>query len=314
MNDLKDRIDEILADFKGRFRNPLVLSFLLVWAYYHWRLVYEIFTVDNGIAVGIRADHFETYIHQEGWSGMIGYPLFFSVVSLVSFYLIGAAAQFIKLWLGKRLPASILAKWDKGTYDLKTETDKYKEKARIFEEREKVANSEIESLKSKIEKDEIKDNELHSQLTREIRSLKENLEKGRQEYEKLEVEHKASNELLDTARQDASKLQGLLYDNDIKAIFPFGSRWEMKTYVNGSEKNSVFTVEENAFVFDDGKLAPISGFKMHRVEKWAYFKIANIYSGDSEVRLIIEKEGFLMGMINSEAAVQLVRIDGPMSA
>ncbi len=69
---------------------------------------------------------------------MIGWPLAIAFSSLVVYYLIGVIAQFIKLWLGKRLPAAVLAKYDTGKYELKTTLNKLKTKVRNLEEKEGI--------------------------------------------------------------------------------------------------------------------------------------------------------------------------------
>lgn len=126
METFKDRFEDLLDDFKGRVKNPLILSFILVWFYQHWRLVYQFFTIDSKFPFLGRIKMFDVYIKGYGYKGLIVDPLMFAFGSLIVFYVIGIAAQAIKLFVGKRLSAALFAKYDTGSYEIKANSDRYK--------------------------------------------------------------------------------------------------------------------------------------------------------------------------------------------
>ncbi|MDP3493820.1 MAG: hypothetical protein Q8R82_11950 [Hyphomonadaceae bacterium] len=128
MTELKTKINEIIDDIKGRIRNPLILSFILVWLYQHWSLLYQMLTINVALPVESRLSLFKKYIEDHsGWYGMIGSPLIWSFISLACYYVIAIAAQAIKIYLGKRLNAFMLAKVDIGSFALKTELSEEKD-------------------------------------------------------------------------------------------------------------------------------------------------------------------------------------------
>jgi hypothetical protein len=123
MSEIKDKVQEIFDDLKGRIRNPLVLSFILVWLLYHWRFVYILLTMGQ-FSVDERVDALNRYIvEHDGTIGMLWIPLAWSLVSLALYYLLAIIGQGIKIFFGKRLNAHLLAKADMGNYALKSELD-----------------------------------------------------------------------------------------------------------------------------------------------------------------------------------------------
>lgn len=79
METFKERFDDLLDDFKGRVKNPLILSFILVWIYQHWRLLYQFWAIDNKIPFSGRIHLFNIYLKANGFQGMIVNPLFFAL-------------------------------------------------------------------------------------------------------------------------------------------------------------------------------------------------------------------------------------------
>lgn len=113
---MKEKIDELLKDFNGRLRNPLIMSFIFVWLYWHWDLVYWVFTVEENKSVYLRTSTIIAYIRKQTFFGMVLCPLLVSFFSLAIYYLIANAAQFIQVWVGRRLNIAMLIKSDTGRY------------------------------------------------------------------------------------------------------------------------------------------------------------------------------------------------------
>lgn len=150
MSEIKQRIEDVMDDFKGRIKNPLILSFILVWLYYHWSLVYKFFTINESINVDDRILMFKKYIWFNGWSGMILKPLILSFVSLAFFYFIGALGQFIKVMVGKRFTAWITLKFDVGNYVTKVENESSKRKLKNLQIEFERINNDYHSLQDRL--------------------------------------------------------------------------------------------------------------------------------------------------------------------
>ena len=131
-----------MDDLGGRFRNPLVLSFILVWLCKHWELVYMLYNFNENLNLSDRIFQIKHYIGEQKFQGIFLIPLGLAFISLISFYLIGICAQAIKVLIGKRLTAALLAASDRGKYELKTVSDKNKRQ-----------NRELKILIGKLEND-----------------------------------------------------------------------------------------------------------------------------------------------------------------
>ncbi len=143
MAEIREKINEIMEDMGGRIRNPLILSFILVWLYFHWQLIYLVLTMDSTLPVASRLGSVKIYINEHNnWCGMIGIPLLWSFVSLCLYYLIAIAGQAIRILFGKRFNAFMLYKIDKGAFALKTELDlERKKNNKLQNELNKVKDS-----------------------------------------------------------------------------------------------------------------------------------------------------------------------------
>ncbi len=190
MAEVKEKINEIMDDLRGRIRNPLILSFILVWFCFHWDLIYSILTIDLSIPLASRLEIMKDYMRSEaGWRGMIFKPLGWSFVSLVSYYLIAIAAQGIKVLVAKRLNAALLAKIDTGSFALKSELKaekNYSKKLNQELEREKTT---LASYQTEKEKTDMQVTHLRTQLhnaERERDEFKNNVLSNKQFIESFE--------------------------------------------------------------------------------------------------------------------------------
>jgi hypothetical protein len=126
---LRNKVNEIISDMSGRIRNPMILSFILVWLYFHWQLVYLLFTMDTALPMSNRLVSLRTYIaDHNNWYGMIGKPLIWSFISLAAYYLIAIVGQAIRIFVGKRLNAHMLSKVDRGAFALKIDLEELRKR------------------------------------------------------------------------------------------------------------------------------------------------------------------------------------------
>lgn len=336
MTDFKNKIDEIINDMKGRFRNPLILSFSLVWLYYHWRFVYEILTVDRQISVGIRGDYFKQYILDQGWSGMVGHPIIISFFSLICYYVIGVIAQFINFWLGKRLPAAVMAKFDTAKYELKTVTVKLRSKIKYLEEKETALTNENENLKSKFSQKESEALTTEKQLNAKIKALDIEIGEARalnrtihdekeQESKKREI-NEAENEMLlkeiESLKEKINVQNKTIslnkakefarYSTQISEIFPDGSQWIIMPLTKVDNWDKSFTIKQDHFVYNEEDVDTITEFKFDKKEKFVSFLLSNNSKGyfNVEVRLFFEDKGkSLLGIYGDTEGIRYKRVN-----
>ena len=190
MSEIQQRIEDVMEDFKGRIRNPLILSFLLVWLYCHWALVYKFLTINESINVDDRILIFKKYIWSYGWIGMILKPLILSFVSLAFFYFIGALGQFIKVMVGKRFTAWITLKFDVGNYVTKVEYESSKRKLKNSQIEIERINNEYHSLQDRLKIAEKKRNDSITQMQDEknkVNELEKNITSNKDYKTRLEI-------------------------------------------------------------------------------------------------------------------------------
>jgi len=140
MSEIKEKFDEIMGDLKGRIRNPLILSFILVWLYYYWPIILILF--DNSLSSSAKTLGITKITSVEGWWGMLGKPVCFAFTSLFAYYMISVIAQLIKI-MGRRMNVKMLLNFDKGNYVLKSEYEIQKTKLKKMSDELVKSNSII---------------------------------------------------------------------------------------------------------------------------------------------------------------------------
>lgn len=307
---MKEKIDELLSDFKGRLKNPLILTFIIVWLYNHWDLVYWILTVDNKISVYIRTEKILSYIEKENFYGMILCPLIMSFLSLIMYYLIANSAQFIQVWVGKRLNAAMLVRSDKGK----------------FVEREILnkANNRIKELNYQITK-----------LSAEINLIKEEKE-GKERYLELiqDEKNKVDVELLKikknieyniTLKQDIIKplvfLLGKVNEVNVNGITTnllkkdysvLQGSWDIYDYQNIS--NDIYSLisinieEKEVSYFNEREYGVLTGIELDYATSIVNFKILRqektMQVSESYHVIQINKDEFIGIMNNSYITIK----------
>lgn len=246
---LKDKADEIGDDIKGRFKNPLILSFILVWLYKHWVLVYYILTV-KGTDVLTRAEYISSYISERELSGMVGWPLFWAFISLLGYYGIGIIAQAIKILVGKRLYAHLIVKLDSGRFDTKEETDRLrKDKAKLRKEiRDTLSeNDQLREMLNLAEEEKAKKVDTMSALLTEKDSLITSLTNDVQKLSAYEKNFKEGRDFFDSIQKPLLillfKAQGAIvalynkHDSIHDARSVLGGKWEVKFFTIPNKDN-----------------------------------------------------------------------------
>jgi hypothetical protein len=169
MSNFKEKISEIMQDFGGRIKNPVIATFILVWMYQHWTLIFRLFSTYSNFSVEEKLFLVKIYINHNGFCGMVFCPLLISFGSLFCYYLIAIIAQLIKI-VGKFLN-SLIAKIDKPGFvplaDLERE-EKYSKSLKLQLKQSIEDNKELTYFKEGHE-------QTHKDLKEEIDAANKNI-------------------------------------------------------------------------------------------------------------------------------------------
>lgn len=340
MSSLKERIEEFLDDAKGRIYNPLILSFIIVWLYFHWKFLYEIFTVSDSIDVLIRSGHFKTYVNNQGWCGMIGKPLFISIGSLAVFYILRIVGSTIKVLLGKTLFYRVMVQFDKSNYVSIADHKKIKDENKDLRVREETQNDEIKSLKSTLRQrekeieilngDAIKKQNEFDETIGQLNGEKKILiqEKNAEIAQHQETNKKYNvlqerNEQLEKSNKDLNTKvleiwevnkkinMGNKISINFESIFPKNSRWTAITYGQIPLGEVLVSIESN-FYSENKKLRYlVSAFQYDSVNNIVSFTLnTNEHSTSEmkEIKMIVQNNGELLSGGDGNSTITYTKI------
>lgn len=328
MSTFKDKFKEVLEDLGGRIQNPLITSFILVWLYKHWLLIFVIFSFGEFPLVA-KAHYLLTYIKLQGLCGMVLSPILYSFYSLSVYYLIAIMAQLLKLLIGTRLNAAVITMFDKGKYIQKSEYDKVKrdkqELKNANEQLEAIKDNALSKLKQKEAEFDRQTDKLNKTLSAkdsEIGTLSADLlsvQKQRTELQLLNEKLKTENLLIEELKsqlkvekeankiryEDNQRLEELLRHKtpmvSTRLQDVFGSDiWELSFYNSkGNLFKERFVLEGNdtfALTTSNEKIK-ITNFKYIKDKNFIEFNKTNPDKGYSNVytRLSVFEEGLLVG-------------------
>ncbi|MBI3517973.1 MAG: hypothetical protein HY062_01265, partial [Bacteroidetes bacterium] len=245
---------------------------------------------------------------------MIFIPLVLAFVSLIIFYLIGVAAQGIKLWLGKRLPAELMAKYDTGTYELKSVSDTYKRRNKQYlndiREIQDQLNLKIEQADNDYKQIESLTNlndtysRSISEMTKEANSLKDEKTLNENKIHELllsnaafEVERDAAIEALKKIKTPVNKLS----DNP-RTLFS-DSLWTFSKIQDNGTLNYVSMLSldsTNNFQTEMGIIVSITRFEFNSEKNIVTFMKNNI-----EARLVVKNPNTLVGSEGSDTVIYI---------
>lgn len=328
MSTFKEKFKEVMDDLGGRIKNPLITTFILVWLYKHWLLIFVVFSFNDFTLVG-KVRFLVTYIKSQEFYGMIWSPILWSFMSLIVYYLIAIIAQLVKLLIGNQFNAAVITLFDKRKYVLKTEHDKIKKLNKDLkasndsvETTKEVAVSKLKQKEAEFETKEknlnrtisIKDNEIGTlkadlstvqkqriELQSEVETLKtENLK-----IDKLTVQLNAEKEENKIKYAEIQRLQELLkYKTPLVYTNPyevFGDGiWELSFYNSkGNLFKERFVLVGNdtfALVTSNEKIK-ITDFKYIKDKNTIEFNKTNKDKGYANVytRLVFFDDGLLVG-------------------
>lgn len=140
----KEKFDEIVSDFGGRVRNPLIGSFILVWLIQNWNIIFIFFNLDSRFSFGEKLTILRYCLDYLGWKGLIGYPLANAFISLICYYFIGVLSQLIKV--GARSLNGLVGKLDMTDFVPRAEFKKEIAHSKTLKKELAVVNDENKSL------------------------------------------------------------------------------------------------------------------------------------------------------------------------
>lgn len=317
----KDTIEEI----EGRFKNPLILSFVIVWLYKHWEIIYMIFNFEKNIPFPYKIMFIKIYIIENGFQNMVLWPLFISILSLIVFYLIGVIAQFIKLWLGKRLPAHLMGKYDTGNYELKSVSDNYKKRNKQYltdikdiQEQLNVKNEQADKDYEEIEKLTAL-NDTYSKSINEMSLENKNLKEEKVNNEstisnliieknELEREKEIANKKIETLRSLGAYSNSIkIESDDLGSIFGRTTVWDF--YLNDKKIESVRYEPNNKILYSTKGSIRITNIKISIGDRVIMFEKNTPSFNNLKTVLIQADENTLIGVEGVNNKVRYVKTD-----
>lgn len=99
MSTFIQNVKEFYNTLPERFRNPPVISFIIIWCYIHWQLLFLLYTFDSDLNQGMKNSMIEKYIFEhEGRWGMVWVPLFWTLCSILIFYGISVITKLLNIF------------------------------------------------------------------------------------------------------------------------------------------------------------------------------------------------------------------------
>lgn len=200
---MKEKLEEIFDGLQERMKSPFIVTFIIVWSLHHWKLLFIIFSFDNDLNQGYKKSIIERYIHQhDGWCGMFIYPIFWSFLSVIAYYLISLMYEGINL-VYERYGRPFVNMLDKNKLALKEEVDKERKKikelrldVKSLQQKESELNEEIKSfrgqiitLTSNIDSANQREAEFQQKLERisDYDNILQDLKKANEDIDKLKI-------------------------------------------------------------------------------------------------------------------------------
>ncbi len=250
---MTDKVKEVYNSLQERLKSPFLLTFIVVWSIKHWRLILIVLNfkeTENAIS---KQTQIEDYIKGHlitikgydlpNWVGMILPVLFWSIVSIMSYYLITIITESIAIWY-KRLKSKAMvflnesrAVVTKGEYDIEVSkanrlqtrnealTKRMGELENQYNLEKKVVDASVESLRNELIKKGI---DLEKSLLENSINLnnKENLNN---EIEKLNDTIKVLKDEIELFNQQRVTLSNRISNRNSKIVYLLG---KVKNAVN----------------------------------------------------------------------------------
>jgi hypothetical protein len=191
---MKEKVDELLDGIKERLKSNFLLTFIVIWLIRHWVVVFTIFNFDSYYFLDSKVTKLKVYFESEGFLGLWLCPVFFSILSIISYYALSGLSEYLHIKY-ENLRKWIYRKWDNKKiktieeYDAKVQENKLLQI--VIREGEERRNSLLITNKN-LEENQIelqtKNKSFESEntiLSQKIRSTGEELEKWNNENKSL---------------------------------------------------------------------------------------------------------------------------------
>ncbi|MES2566215.1 MAG: hypothetical protein V4565_05080 [Bacteroidota bacterium] len=150
---IKEWFNQTVEDLDNRFRNPLILSFVIVWLINNWELVYMIFNFNANYSLNLKLLDLKFYLSSKDSCTLLWMPIGFAFISLFGFYVIGVASQLMKLFIGTKLPLYLMGRHDNSKYVYRTELEKFEKSSNQYFKELREKQSELIDMKDQTDKD-----------------------------------------------------------------------------------------------------------------------------------------------------------------
>lgn len=93
-----DKIKDLAESISDRIKNPIILTFIVVWCVHHWKFLFTLVNFDEYYNLDMKSSRLETYIEDHCfWWGMLWKPLLIAVLSTIGYFVLSIAMKFLNV-------------------------------------------------------------------------------------------------------------------------------------------------------------------------------------------------------------------------
>ena len=114
---MNDKVKEVYNSLQERLKSPFLLTFIMVWTVKHWRLILIVLNFKDSEGADSKQQQIERYISEQSltiykwdlpnWAGMVLPVLFWSILSIIFYYVITITTETISIWY-KRVKSRVM--------------------------------------------------------------------------------------------------------------------------------------------------------------------------------------------------------------
>lgn len=305
-----DNIKNSAKHLYERFNSPFGGTFITVWAFHHWQLVYSFFTFDEDCTLNDRIYILQQYLDKSNTCELFWWPLTYTFLVIVLFLIFSNLGYAAIVIAEKWAKPSIFYFIDRNKNAPREDLDKMKIRTRGLqidlqksEDEVQQAHSEIQELKIKLTSTETEVYNL-----REIQK-EQTFKLDICEKEKMSLEEDFNNKLTIRVNSEYQEMAKWIHAKKIlNANTIFHGVWKLKyiTSLGVSSSEKFIVSKDNKYIVVDKIVYTITD--MHSIENGKFIVFTKRQDGNPEInlvnRLIRTVEGGYTGYENDNLKVE----------
>lgn len=202
---------EFFSPYMDRIKSPFFGTFVIVWILCNWRFFIKLYNLPINEEYDGQITFIQSAINEQGTCKLLVLPMFYTLVSLVGFYITNAAGLFVKELYNMHLkPRTLYLTGKSAKIVSRDEYDRIKKEHKLLDERytvldkmkgsiltelstSKESKTELEREKNRIEEDNEKNISTIETLKSDLETEKLEKEKMKNQIEKEREKYKGVN-------------------------------------------------------------------------------------------------------------------------